>query len=313
MFDFAGDENCADYAASLVEFTKDSEYGSEFANSLLDHLTYGEHRKTLAKLMENSRDKYEQYQVDKTFPNPSTAAEDEKYKDVKIDFNSLRSLSDLGLDVDFLNQMEDDVKTIETYKELQSKLKNNSELIERLHDVQNERLSQNLPLHLSNVAHPDEGELNLATQITANLTEISKQLPPYAIVSPYSLRKAMGVSNGSYSTFNRFYLSSVQSYFYFCLLRLVGLEPIDDASYQDNTNNPTTLESNAPPVSNLDASSIPMEIDSEPPNETQNDVDDPPTETQVDLESELREFLEGDTTNLATSDDVANIDQMLLA
>lgn len=62
--------------------------------------------------------------------------------------------------------------------------------------VQNERLSQNLPTHLSNIAHPSEDELELAAQITNNLKEIAKELPPSSLVSPHALRKAMGLSNG---------------------------------------------------------------------------------------------------------------------
>lgn len=196
-----GDEAGSEYAASLMEFTKDSQNGNALANSLLDYLTNGEHRKAMAKLIENSRDKFEQYQLEQSFPNPSSSADDEKLKSVKIDFDSLRSLSDLGLNVEFLGEMEENIKTIEAYKELQGKLKDNSELLEQLNIAQNERLSQNLPLHLSNVAHPNENELKLANQITNNLTEMAKQLPPYAIVSPYSLRKAMGVSNGGYLLF----------------------------------------------------------------------------------------------------------------
>lgn len=64
--------------------------------------------------------------------------------------------------------------------------------------------------------------------------------------------------------------------------------------------------------SNDNDTTIPMEIDAS------NDVitanDDTSAVSQVDLESELREFLENDTTSLAAAaaDDVG-IDQMLMA
>lgn len=192
----AGDEASSEYAASIVEFTKDSQHGSFLANSLLDYLTNGEHRKTMATLTENSRQKFEHNELQRTFPNPPPEDEYEKFKDVKIDYENLRTLGDLGVNVDFLGGLEEEIKTFEIYKTLENRLENNSELLGRLRQVQNERLSQNLPTHLSNIAHPSEDELELAAQITNNLKEIAKELPPSSIVSPRALRKAMGLSNG---------------------------------------------------------------------------------------------------------------------
>lgn len=194
----AGDEASSEYAASIIEFTKDSQHGSFLANSLLDFLTNGEHRKTMATLTENSRQKFEHNELQKTFPNPSDDDEYAKYKDTKINFDNLRTLGDIGVNVDFLGAMEEEIKTFEIYKSLENRLENNSELLGRLRQVQNERLSQNLPTHLSNVAHPSEDEIDLAAQITNNLKEIAKELPPSSLVAPQALRKAMGLSNGVY-------------------------------------------------------------------------------------------------------------------
>lgn len=152
----------------------------------------------MATLTDNSRQKYEQYEIEQSFPNPPTESA-KKCDDVTIDFDSLRSLSDLGVNVAFLNEMEENIKTIEVFKKLQNKLQTNSALIERLNEVQNQRLSQNLPTHLAHVAHPNEDEVDLATQITTNLTEMAKQLPPESIVTPHALRKAMGISNGNFT------------------------------------------------------------------------------------------------------------------
>lgn len=57
-------------------------------------------------------------------------------------------------------------------------------------------MSQTLPAHLANVPRPNADEVHLASQITANLTEMAKQLPPNAITAPHAIRKALGVSNG---------------------------------------------------------------------------------------------------------------------
>lgn len=151
----------------------------------------------MTTLTENARQNFEHNELQRTFPNPPTNDEYEKFKDIKIDFNSLRTLGDVGVDVTFLAGMEEEIKTFEIYKSLETRLESNSELLGRLRAVQNERLSQNLPPHLSNVAHPSEDELDLATQITNNLKEIAKELPPSSIVTPHALRKAMGISNGT--------------------------------------------------------------------------------------------------------------------
>lgn len=192
-----GDEVGSEYSASIIEYTKDSQHGSALANSLLDFLTNGEHRKTMASLTENSRQKYDVHQLETVFPSPPDENEDEKLKDIKIDFNNLRTLSDVGVDIDFLSDMEQDFKLSEICKSIQGKLENNSELIDQLNRVQNERLSQNLPAHLAHIAHPNEDELDLATQITTNIKEMVKDLPPHAIAPPHALRKAMGLSNGN--------------------------------------------------------------------------------------------------------------------
>lgn len=176
----------------------------------------------MATLTENCRQKFEHTELQRTFPNPPADDEYEKFKDIKIDFNSLRTLGDVGVDVTFLGGMEEEIKTFEIYKSLENRLENNSELLGRLRQVQNERLSQNLPTHLSNVAHPSEDELELAAQITNNLKEIAKELPPSSIVSPHALRKAMGISNGK-SIFvieKKKVKKKIECFFYFFFVKL---------------------------------------------------------------------------------------------
>lgn len=95
---------------------------------------------------------------------------------------------------------------------------------------------------------------------------------------------------------------------------LVGLEPMN--GFEENKN--TSPTDKLPPETNNTqqiAESIAMEIDADTSsNDIQNVSNDVVTEPQVDLESELREFLENDTTSLAAAaaDDVG-IDQMLMA
>lgn len=58
---------------------------------------------------------------------------------------------------------------------------------------------------------------------------------------------------------------------------------------------------------------MPMDIDAESNNDDQDLSNDVSAVPQVDLESELREFLENDTTSLVAADDVSSIDQMLMS
>lgn len=200
-----GNDASTEYAGSIMEFSRDSSYASTLANGLLDILTYGEHRKTLATLVENQRQRAEQHEIDQSFPNSNAkdstaaaaaAAELAKYENVAVDFDTLRTLGDIGVDISFLSSMEQSMRSVELTKKLQEQLMNNSTLIERLQQVQTERLSQTLPQHLAHVARPSSDEIELAHQLTSNLTEMAKQLPPDSIAQPHALRKVMGISNG---------------------------------------------------------------------------------------------------------------------
>lgn len=78
--------------------------------------------------------------------------------------------------------------------DLQGKLDSNTSLIEQLHQAQHDRLSAPIPQHLSLLHHPNKQEMDLADQITSNLTNIAKKLPPCAIASASGIRKAMGMN-----------------------------------------------------------------------------------------------------------------------
>lgn len=196
-----GDETGTEYAGSIMEYSRDSSYASTLATGLLDILTNGEHRKTLATLVENQRQRCEQHEIEQSFPPAAVEEDTKKYDDVTVDFDALRTLGDIGVDISFLSGMEQTVRSAELTKKLQEQLLNNSTLIERLQQVQTERLSQPLPQHLAHVAKPSNDEIELAHQLTSNLTEMAKQLPPDSIAAKHALRKAMGISNSTLFSF----------------------------------------------------------------------------------------------------------------
>ncbi|XP_053959226.1 bromodomain-containing protein 7 [Anastrepha ludens] len=207
-----GDATSTEYAESILQFTNDSNYASMLANGLLDMLTTGEHSKTMSDLYDMQVQNHEQNEVFKCFSacggfgglqTVNTTSESreqieeeyEKYKNTRIDFNRLRTLKDLGIDIDFLDNIEAEMKNFELTRRLQEHLSNNLNLIEKLRATQHERLSQPLPQHLAYVPQASAEEVHLAHQITQQLSDVAKKLPPSAVVDPYSLRKAMGMSN----------------------------------------------------------------------------------------------------------------------
>lgn len=264
-----GDASSAEYAESILQFTKDSSYGTTIANGLLDILTNGEHSKSLDELYNMQLQRYEQKEIEKCFTDeqqqrqsePSTSNETseqieleyEKYKNTRLDFKRLRSLKELGIDIGFLDEMETDMKNFELSRRMQEHLSNNLTLIEKLRVIQNERLSQPLPSHLALVPPPSQEETQTAQQLTQQLSDLAKKLPPSAIADQYALRKAMGMS-------------------------YAGLPPPPASprvQLPELLQQPVALPQLQPV-----ASHVPMEID------------EPDVHAGGDLENELREFLE---------------------
>ncbi|XP_055642002.1 bromodomain-containing protein 7 [Toxorhynchites rutilus septentrionalis] len=299
-----GDETGADYAESIMKYTKDSPYAGGIAHSLLDILTNGEHRKTFSTLYESDMQRQETEAVKQTFPEPSEREEDcQKYANVPIDFNQLRSLSSLGVDMQFLDDLELQLSAANITNTLQQSLNANSDLIQKLHQIQTDRLSAPLPAHLSYVQRAGENEIELAAQITNNLTHIAKQLPPMAIAPPHGLRKAMGMSN-------------------------VGLEiyqppPVGIINPQPNPGATPGQHNDGNPPSNADIiDTTPMDMDLEPETITHHHHQHHqqhhhlnPNPSQVDIDSELRELLQNSSNADSVGgepDPTAGIEHMLM-
>ncbi|XP_034098354.1 bromodomain-containing protein 7 [Drosophila albomicans] len=291
-----GDASSAEYAESILQFTKDSSYGTTIANGLLDILTNGEHSKSLDELYSMQLQSYEQKEIDKCFTNqqkqrqsePSTSNETseqieleyEKYKNTRLDFKRLRTLKDLGIDVGFLDEMETDMKNFELSRRMQEHLSNNLTLIEKLRVIQNERLSQPLPSHLALVQPAGQEETQIAQQLSQQLTDLAKKLPPAAIADQYALRKAMGMS-------------------------YAGLPPPPASprvQLPELLQQPVALPQ-LHPVASSTSSHVPM------------DIDEPDVHSGGDLENELREFLESGSGMHASNnpvDDNNIVAQLLL-
>ena len=169
------------YAESVLNFSRNCDYAMYVVDHLLDILTGNEHRKTSKYIEEMKNLRKEEELMD-------SALEKEAEEKSDIDFDSLKTLADDGIDMSFLD----------TFKNFLSKngdemLKNNAKLIDQLKNAQDERLSANLPMHFSQVAKPGEKELELATSIQNNLVEMVKQTQPNQIASETAIRTIMGI------------------------------------------------------------------------------------------------------------------------
>ncbi|EDW28628.1 GL19286 [Drosophila persimilis] len=284
-----GDASSAEYAESILQFTKDSSFGTNIANGLLDILTNGEHSKSLDELYNMQLHSYEHQEIEKCFDTEESSTaqaqpqetqeqieqEYEKYKNTRVDFKRLQSLKELGIDVSFLDSMETEMKTFELNRRMHEHLSNNLTLIEKLRVTQHERLSQPLPSHLGLVQPAGQEEAQTAQQLTQQISDLAKKLPPSAIADPFALRKAMGMS-------------------------YAGLPPPPPASPRVQL--PELLQQ---PVALPQLPPVPMDIDEQ---------DEPSGGVAGDLENELREFLESGSGLHSSnpSDDNSIVAQLLL-
>lgn len=179
-------------------------------------------------------------------------------------------------------------------------------MLDRLKQIQHKRLSAAPPEHLSDISKATDTEVILADKITDNLTDIAKKLPPSAIAPVDGLRRAMGIAP----------LGGPEP---------MEVEPIthnptiiaDNSLLQTSNSNPvlSSLLPSPSPVSNTDllspATQQTQNISIVGTNQPQLQIplgmtshsQTPPSLLSAtepagvpDLESELREFLESDTT-----------------
>ena len=179
------------YAESVLNFSRNCDYAMYVVDHLLDILTGNEHRKTSKYIEEMKSLRREDELMDKAFKDIPEVNSDED----KIDFTSLKSLQDDGIDMSFLENLQTFVET--NVKEEKTEdlelLGANAQLIDQLKNVQNERLSATPPVHFSEIAKPSDKEVELANNIQTNLVEMVSQVKPNNIVSEAAIRAVMGI------------------------------------------------------------------------------------------------------------------------
>ncbi|KAK4877795.1 hypothetical protein RN001_010301 [Aquatica leii] len=189
VFQTYGSDTSVQYAESILDFAKDCDYTLQMVDSLLDLLTGGDHSKT-KKVLEEKKMLREEEEAIKTVLEVKPADPSQ----VPIDVDDLRNLGQHGINMDFLDEMEDDIRVFEDWQQLQQRLDVNSQLLECLQRKQHSRLSAPVPQHLNNVAQPTEEEIALAESVTDNLTDMAKRVNPSDITPIPGIHKALGVT-----------------------------------------------------------------------------------------------------------------------
>ncbi|XP_063899569.1 bromodomain-containing protein 7 isoform X1 [Helicoverpa armigera] len=124
-------------------------------------------------------------------PPPSP---DNDLSKVKVDIDQLRTLSELGIDVDYLNDIEEEVAASQHDYGISAPLRHTHELLLKLEKEQKDRLSAPPPWHLSLAARAGAQERELARLVTCCLRGMLQRVPPRHVAPVPALRKAMGVT-----------------------------------------------------------------------------------------------------------------------
>lgn len=186
-----GDEN-PPYIENVLSLAKVCDYTLTMVDNLLDVISGGEHRKSKTVIDDQKKFQEEEERVRNLIEKGSSTNTQNESTNVEIEMEKLKTLSDLGIDTSFLEHFAANGAN-NNNDPVQSTLNLTSKLIEKLHQVQYDRLSAPPPSHLSQISHPSDVEVQLAEKIIANLTNITKEVAPGAIIPVPSIRKAMGV------------------------------------------------------------------------------------------------------------------------
>ncbi|KPJ14947.1 Bromodomain-containing protein 7 [Papilio machaon] len=128
-------------------------------------------------------------------PEPAPTSDDnQELSKVKVDVEELRSLAALGIDVDFLTDIEEDLAAAQHDYGISAALRHTHELILKLEKEQRERLSQPPPWHLSLCARAGAAERAAARALAGWLRGMLARVPPRHVAPTHALRKALGVT-----------------------------------------------------------------------------------------------------------------------
>lgn len=163
-----GDDVGVSYAESIKNFSRNCEYASFIVDHLLDILTGSEHKKTTKYIEEQKMIRAEEETIKAAFESRSTGG--------TVDFDALRSLSEEGIDMSFVDNLQKQLSRQKT--STLGKLEETATLLENLRSVQEERLSGPPPLYVGQAAPPTKNECDIADRVQNNLVELVGQARP---------------------------------------------------------------------------------------------------------------------------------------
>jgi len=149
---------------------------------LLDNVTHGEH----------SRVTNEIFQKRKLASAKESVA---KPKVPKVDFDQLRTLKELGIDVSFVDAIEKEFSQdkMQDVDVVSSSLDRGSALLHKLKGEQMKRLSVKAENKEPNLAGPTKNEKDTASELQQTLASLASSAGPGSLVSDAALHKAMRV------------------------------------------------------------------------------------------------------------------------
>lgn len=102
-----GDETAVQYAESILDFAKDCDYTLTMVDDLLDILTGGDHRKTKKFIEEKRKLREEEEKIKNILEKPiqDMNRNISSMDKVKVDIEQLKTLSELGIDINFLENL----------------------------------------------------------------------------------------------------------------------------------------------------------------------------------------------------------------
>ncbi|XP_069957111.1 bromodomain-containing protein 7 isoform X2 [Cherax quadricarinatus] len=189
-----GNETAVQYANSICDFSQDCDMAMHLVDQLLNLLTHQQHSRTKSIIEERRRMQEEEERINSILcPGESGAypAPGDQRDQATTDFNSLRSLSELGIDTQFVNHFEELEKR---ESQISTQLEENAVLLKNLAKEQKDRLSRQRPTSLNNLPHPSPQELKLVEKVTDGLTMVAKQTTPGALAPVPIVRRAMGIT-----------------------------------------------------------------------------------------------------------------------
>ncbi|XP_013175897.1 PREDICTED: bromodomain-containing protein 7 isoform X2 [Papilio xuthus] len=127
-------------------------------------------------------------------PASAPAPDDNDLSKVKVDVEELRSLAALGIDVDFLADIEEELAAAQHDYGISAALRHTHHLIVKLEKEQRERLSQPPPWHLSLCARAGAGERAAARALAGWLRGMVARVPPRHVAPTLAIRRALGVT-----------------------------------------------------------------------------------------------------------------------